>query len=178
MVSPLPRTGETARAAGTDGRASAGPAGRLLVVAVDGEYAPSPVPWVADEVAHIEDTGTAFGGRAVVLLTHRGRRTGLVRKTPLMRVEMRGVYAAVASTRGGPAHPHWYANVLASPDVELRDGDLRLDLRAREVSGAERSAWWSLACGTFPSYVEYQRRTRRRIPVVLLEPRVSSPSAS
>lgn len=134
-------------------------------------YAPSPVPWVAEEVAQLEATGTAFGGRAVVLLTHRGVKTGLVRKTPLMRVELRGVYAAVASTRGGPDHPHWYANVLASPDVQLRDGDLRLDLRAREVTGTERSRWWSLACGTFPSYVEYQRRTRRRIPVLLLEPR-------
>ncbi|KQS56701.1 nitroreductase [Geodermatophilus sp. Leaf369] len=137
---------------------------------LDGEYAPSTVPWVRAEVEQIEATGTAVDGRAVVLLTHRGARTGLVRKTPLMRVELGGVYAAVASTRGGDAHPHWYANVLAHPEVELRDGDTRLDLRAREVTGAERARWWSLACSTFGSYVTYQSRTRRRIPVVLLEP--------
>lgn len=59
----------------------------------------------------------------------------------------------------------WYANVLASPEVGLRDGDLRLDLRAREVTGAERARWWSLACTVFGSYVAYQSRTRRRIPV-------------
>lgn len=134
-----------------------------------GEYAPSPVPWVRAEVAQIEATGVAVDGRAVVLLTTRGARTGLLRRTPLMRVELGGVYAAVASTRGGDRHPDWYANVLASPEVELRDGDLRLDLRAREVTGAERARWWSLACTVFGSYVAYQSRTRRRIPVVLLE---------
>ncbi len=135
-----------------------------------GEYAPSTVPWVRAEVEHLEATGSAFGGRAVVLLTTRGARTGLLRKTPLMRVELAGVYAAVASTRGGDAHPHWLANVLTHPEVELHDGRNRLDLRARAVTGAERSRWWSLACGAFPSYVGYQSRTRRRIPVVLLEP--------
>ncbi|MBJ7453143.1 MAG: nitroreductase family deazaflavin-dependent oxidoreductase, partial [Blastococcus sp.] len=66
--------------------------------------------------------------------------------------------------------PHWYANALAHPEVELRDGDEVLSLVAREVAGAERSRWWSLACTRFPSYVEYQRRTGRQIPVLLLEP--------
>jgi deazaflavin-dependent oxidoreductase (nitroreductase family) len=134
------------------------------------EYAPSPVPWVRDEVEHMERTGAAFGDRPVVLLTTVGARTGQLRKTPLMRVTHRGVYAAVASARGADRHPGWYANVLARPAVELRDGDLQLRLVAREVTGAERSRWWSMACTVFPSYVEYQRRTRRRIPLLLLEP--------
>ena len=134
------------------------------------EYAPSTVPWVRDEVEHIERTGAAFGGRPVVLLTTVGARTGKLRRTPLMRVTQRGVYAAVASARGADRHPDWYANVLADPAVGLRDGDLELDLVAREVTGAERSRWWSVACTVFPSYVGYQRRTRRRIPVLLLEP--------
>ena len=134
------------------------------------EYAPSTVPWVRDEVEHMERTGAAFGGRPVVLLTTVGARTGKLRRTPLMRVTQRGVYAAVASARGADRHPDWYANVLADPAVGLRDGDLELDLVAREVSGAERSRWWSVACTVFPSYVGYQRRTRRRIPLLLLEP--------
>ncbi|MBB3677873.1 nitroreductase family deazaflavin-dependent oxidoreductase [Modestobacter versicolor] len=137
----------------------------------DGEYAPSTVPWVREEVEHLERTGTGLRGRSVVLLTTVGRRTGLVRKTPLMRVEHKGVYAAVASTRGGDRHPDWYANVLAHPEVELRDGDSVLQLVAREAVGAERSRWWSLACTVFPSYVDYQSRAPRRIPVLLLEPR-------
>ncbi|TQN42735.1 deazaflavin-dependent oxidoreductase (nitroreductase family) [Blastococcus colisei] len=134
-----------------------------------GDYGPSTVPWVREEVEHLERMGAGLRGRSVVLLTTVGARSGLIRKTPLMRVQHAGVYVAVASTRGGDRHPHWYANALAHPEVSLRDGDLALDLVAREVTGAERSRWWSLACTVFPSYVEYQRRTTRRIPLLLLE---------
>ena len=135
-----------------------------------GEYGPSTVPWVREEVEHLERTGAGLRGRSVVLLTTVGARSGLLRKTPLMRVEHAGVYAAVASTRGEDRHPHWYANALANPQVTLRDAERVLALVAREATGAERSRWWSRACTVFPSYVEYQRRTRRRIPVLLLEP--------
>lgn len=134
------------------------------------EYAPSTVGWVRDEVEHIERTGTAWGDRPVVLLSTVGARTGLLRRTPLMRVTHRGVYAVVASAAGAARHPAWYANVLAHPEVGLRDGGLDLTLVAREVTGAERAGWWSAACTVFPSFVGYQRRTRRRIPVLLLEP--------
>jgi deazaflavin-dependent oxidoreductase (nitroreductase family) len=139
-------------------------------VALGGEYAPSPVAWVREEVALIERTGVARDGRAVVVLTTRGARSGLLRKTPLMRVEHAGVYAAVASMAGADRHPAWYANALAHPQVELRDGDAVAALVAREVTGSERAGWWSRACTVFPSYVGYQSRTRRRIPLLLLEP--------
>ena len=139
-------------------------------MALLGEYEPSTVPWVREEVEHLERTGQGLRGRSVVLLTTVGARSGLLRKTPLMRVAHAGVYAAVASTRGGDRNPHWYANALAHPQVELRDGDQHLSLVAREATGAERSRWWSLACTRFPSYVDYQRRTGRRIPLLLLEP--------
>ena len=141
-------------------------------VALVGTYSPSPVAWVRDEVEQIERTGgSAFRDRPVVLLTTVGARTGLLRKTPLMRVEHAGTYAAVASMAGADRSPRWYANTLACPDVDLRDGPRVLELLAREVSGRERAAWWSRACTAFPSYVEYQRRTARPIPVLLLEPR-------
>jgi deazaflavin-dependent oxidoreductase (nitroreductase family) len=138
-------------------------------VAPTGEYAASPVPWVREEVEQLEATGVAFGGRPVVLLTTVGVRTGLLRKTPLMRVEHAGVYAAVASMGGADRHPAWYANALAHPEVELRDGERVCSLVAREVTGPERARWWSRACTVFPSYVGYQSRTRRRIPLLLLE---------
>ena len=134
------------------------------------EYAPSTEAWVRDEVEHYERTGAAWGGRPVVVLRTRGARTGLLRKTPLMRVEHRGSYALVASRAGAAEHPAWYGNVLAAPQVELQDGAAVHALTARELVGAERSAWWSRACTVFPSYADYQRRTRRRIPVLLLEP--------
>ena len=134
------------------------------------DYAPSSEAWVRDEVEHYEGTGTAWGGRPVVVLRTRGSRTGLLRKTPLMRVEHRGVYALVASRAGADEDPAWYRNVLADPHVELQDGEARHVRTARELGGAERSAWWSRACTVFPSYADYQSRTRRRIPVLLLEP--------
>jgi F420H(2)-dependent quinone reductase len=139
-------------------------------MALVGTYEPSTVAWVREEVEHLERTGTGLRGRDVVLLTTRGARSGLLRKTPLMRVTHGGVYAVVASMAGADHHPHWYANALAHPEVELRDGPRVLDLVAREATGAERAGWWSRACTVFPSYVAYQRRTRRRIPVLLLEP--------
>ena len=136
-----------------------------------GEYAPSPVEWVRAEVEHYERTGgTAYKDRPVVLLTTRGVRTGLLRKTPLMRVEHRGAYAAVASMAGSDRNPAWYGNLLADPLVELRDGTDSFDLRAREVMRAERARWWSRANAVFPSYADYQSATRRIIPVVVLEP--------
>lgn len=136
-----------------------------------GPYVPSPVDWVRAEVEQLEASGgLAFKGRQVVLLTSLGARTGAVRKTPLMRVAHAGTYAAVASMAGAERDPAWYRNLLAHPRVELRDGPLTLDLVAREVTGAERSRWWSRACTAFPSYVDYQSRTRRRIPLLLLEP--------
>jgi deazaflavin-dependent oxidoreductase (nitroreductase family) len=135
-----------------------------------GEYAPSSQQWVRDEVEHYERTGgSAWRDRPVVLLTTVGNRTGLLRKTPLMRVEHAGSYAVVASQAGSIAHPHWYANVLAHPEVDLRDGAVTCSFVAREVHGAERSAWWSRACTAFPSFVDYQSRTRRRIPLLVLE---------
>jgi deazaflavin-dependent oxidoreductase (nitroreductase family) len=137
---------------------------------LQGTYGPSTEQWVRDEVEHYERTGHALDERAVVVLTTVGARTGQVRKTPLMRVESKGVYAVVASMAGADDHPSWYANVLAHPRVLLQDGLVRHDLVAREVTGAERSRWWSRACVTFPSYAAYQSRTRRRIPVLVLEP--------
>jgi deazaflavin-dependent oxidoreductase (nitroreductase family) len=111
-----------------------------------------------------------MNGMPVVLLTSRGARTGKLRKTPLMRVEHEGRYAVVASLGGAPEHPVWYYNLLANPDVELQDGPVRQDMRAREVTGEEKAQWWERAVAAFPPYAGYQRKTEREIPVLVLEP--------
>ena len=134
-----------------------------------GGYVPSPLDWVRAEVEHYERTGSGLSDRPLVLLTTRGARTGALRKTPLMRVTAGGTWAAIASAAGHCDHPAWYFNVLADPRVQLQDGPDLWDLTAREVTGPERSAWWSRANAVFPSYADYQRSTRRRIPVLLLE---------
>jgi deazaflavin-dependent oxidoreductase (nitroreductase family) len=138
-----------------------------------GEYEPSPTKWVRDQVEQYEGSGgtagTTLRGLPVVLLTMRGARSDKLRKVPLMRVEHDGVYAAVASVGGAPEHPVWYFNVLAHPQLELRDGTLVKDVTAREVHGEEKARWWARAVEAFPNYAEYQRKTEREIPLFLLE---------
>lgn len=139
-----------------------------------GEYEPSPSRWAADQAELIESSGgtegTSLQGRPVVLLTTRGARSGKLRKTPLMRVEHAGEYAIVASMGGAPAHPAWYFNVIAESHVELRDGSVRQDMRAREVTGEEKARWWERAVEAFPDYADYQAKTDREIPVFVLSP--------
>ncbi len=142
---------------------------------VDGEYEPSSQGWVRDQVELYESSGGTQGttlrdtGLPVVIITNRGARSGKVRKTPLMRVEHDGRYAAVASQGGAPSHPLWYHNFRADPRVELQDGPHKWDMVARELAGRERAEWWERAVAAFPPYADYQRRTARQIPVFVLE---------
>jgi len=139
-----------------------------------GEYEPSSEGWVRDQVELYESSGgtdgTTMRGMPVIVLTSRGARSGKLRKTPLMRVEHDGAYAAVASRGGAPTHPQWYHNLLADPHVELQDGPRRQDMTAREVTGEERATWWERAVAAFPDYATYQTKTERQIPVFVLEP--------
>jgi len=141
---------------------------------LDGQYEPSPAQWVRDQVEEYERsggvTGTTMRGLPVIVVTTRGARSGKLRKVPLMRVEHDGAYAAVASMGGAPKHPTWYFNLVANPEVEVQDGPLRRDMKARELTGAEKAAWWQRAVAAFPDYADYQRRTEREIPVFVLEP--------
>ncbi len=143
---------------------------------LEGEYEPSPVQWVRDQVELYERSAGSEGNTApdnglpVIILTTRGAKSGKIRKTPLMRVAHEGKYAVVASQGGAPKHPVWYFNVKADPHVELQDGAVKQDMWAREVTGAEKAQWWKRAVAAYPPYAEYQRKTEREIPVFVLEP--------
>lgn len=143
---------------------------------LEGEYEPSPTQWVRKQVELYESSGgtegtTLQGSKMpVVVLTTRGVRSGKLRKTPVMRVEHEGRYAAVASLGGAPKHPVWYFNILADPQVELQDGPVKQDMTAREVTGEEKTAWWERAVAAYPAYADYQKKTDREIPVFVLEP--------
>ena len=148
---------------------------------IHGEYVPSPSAWVWEQVAAIEAQGdtraVSVMDRPVVMLTMRGRKTGAVRKVPLMRVEHDGVYAAVASRGGAPEHPQWYANIQADPRITLQDGTRSWPAVAREITGPEREAWWQRCVAAYPPYADYQTKTDRLIPVFVLEPAAESRSA-
>lgn len=141
------------------------------------DYIPSPRQWVADQVALYESSGGTEGitlrdtGLPVIIVTNRGRKTGAVRKTPLMRVVDGKSYILIASQGGMPDHPQWYHNLMAEPNVEIRDkGDVYC-MRVREVTDPdERERLWKVAVAAFPPYDEYQGRTQRVIPVLIAEP--------
>ncbi len=143
---------------------------------IEGQYAPSTSDWVAEQVAEYEASGGTRAntlrdtGIPVFLVTMRGRRSGLVRKIALMRVEHEGEYALVASKGGAPDHPDWYANLLADPRVEIQDGPEPFDAVVREVSGDERALWWERAVAVFPRYADYEvtaSAAGRVIPVLI-----------
>lgn len=146
---------------------------------IEGQYEASPRQWVRDQVEKYESSGGTEGitltdtGLPVVIITNIGAKSGKVRKTPLMRVEHDGRYAAVASQGGSPKHPLWYYNFVANPEVEVQDGPHRFELTARELAGEEREQWWERAVAAFPPYAEYQTKTTRLIPVFVLEPAAS-----
>jgi deazaflavin-dependent oxidoreductase (nitroreductase family) len=141
------------------------------------EYKPSPSKWVADQVELYEGSGGTAGltlrntGLPVIIVTNRGRKTGAIRKTPLMRMADGKNYILVASQGGAPTHPQWYHNLKADPDVEIRDKTEVYKMRVREVTNpAERERLWDIAVKAFPPYQEYQKKTDRLIPVFLAEP--------
>nr|WP_296771971.1 nitroreductase family deazaflavin-dependent oxidoreductase [Rhodococcus sp. (in: high G+C Gram-positive bacteria)] len=137
-----------------------------------GEYEPSTSDWARKQAELLEGSGGTEGielnGMPVILLTTKGNKSGKLRKTPLMRVEHNGEYAAVASLGGAPKNPVWYYNVKAEPLVELQDGTDLADYIAREVTGDEKSVWWERAVKAFPDYADYQTKTDREIPVFVL----------
>ena len=141
------------------------------------EYIPSPSEWVADQVELYESSGGTKGttlrdtGLPVIIVTNRGRKTGAIRKTPVMRVADGDNYVLVASKGGAPENPVWYYNLKADPNVEIRDRTEVFQMRVREVEDpGERERLWKLAVKAYPAYEEYQKKTDRLIPLFVAEP--------
>ena len=149
----------------------------MAAMPIQGTYEPSPSGYVAKQVEQFEASGGREGntmrGVPVIILWTRGRDTGNVRKTPLMRVRDGDRYAVVASKGGAPDHPVWYGNLLADPNVSLQDGDEVRDYIAREATGEEKVEWWRKAVEVWPDYDAYQAKTDREIPLIILEPATS-----
>ena len=118
----------------------------------------------AGEVGHIWRRGSK-----TLLLTTKGRTTGEPRTTPLIYEADGDRYVIVASNGGAPEHPGWYRNLTKEPVVELQVKADVFPARARIASGEERERLWELAAQQWPAYDEYQAKTDREIPVVVLE---------
>ena len=143
------------------------------------KYVPTPVQWVRDQVELYESSGGTKGtelrdtGLPCIIVTHRGNRTGAIRKTPLMRVRHGDSYVLVGSQGGAPRNPVWVYNLRADGDIEIRDATEVFRMRAREVvDGEERAQAWAAAVAAFPPYADYSKRAAatRTIPVFIAEP--------
>jgi deazaflavin-dependent oxidoreductase (nitroreductase family) len=127
-----------------------------------------------EHVRRYRETGGEVGhiwkeGATVLLLTTTGRKSGEPRTTPLIYAQDGDAYVIVASKGGSPEHPGWYENLQKTPEVELQVLDDVFPARARTAEGEERERLWRKANEVWRHYDEYQTRTDREIPVVVLE---------
>ena len=111
-------------------------------------------------------------GTTILLLTTKGRRSGRERITPLIhRPDGPDRWVVVASKGGWDDHPGWFHNLEEDPDAEIQVKEARIPVRARVAEGEERERLWGLMAEVWPAYDEYQAKTGRQIPVVVLERR-------
>jgi deazaflavin-dependent oxidoreductase (nitroreductase family) len=111
-----------------------------------------------------------FAGAPLMLLTHRGAKTGTERTTPLVHTMDGDKVVIIASKGGSPSHPHWYLNLLANPDVTVELPGETFAARATALTeGPERERLYRAQADLMPNFAEYQEKTERLIPVVVLE---------
>src|SRR5579864_2139558 len=149
----------------------------------DAKLAPNLTDWMVEHANRYLASGGTEGhfykmsqpGRPEItvpslLLTTTGRKSGEKFLFPLFYGSTGNSYFVIASKGGAPEHPGWYRNILANPEVEVQVGTKKLKARARTVEGEERSRLWAKALLFWPPYADYQRKTEREIPVVVLDP--------
>jgi len=134
----------------------------------------SPRDWVNEHIQRYVETDGAEGhewrpGVFTLLLTTTGRKSGELRRTALIYQPDGDGYAVVASQGGKPTHPAWYLNLREDPVVHVQVGADKFQARARTAGPEERDRLWELMTEVWPDYDEYQRKTDREIPVVVLE---------
>lgn len=115
--------------------------------------------------------GGMFEGKPLLLLHHRGAKTGIERISPLMYQQVDGAYAVFASKAGAPSNPDWLHNLMANPDVAVEVGSDTIAVRARVADDGERTPIWERQKEDHPQFADYEASTDRTIPVVMLEPR-------
>ena len=132
-----------------------------------------PAGWQQEHVKRYIETDGADGhiwsGVPTLLLTTTGRRSGQSHTTPLIYGRDGDRFLVVGSRGGAPRHPQWYQNLVAQPAVRIQVEADRFSARARTAAPAEKPAVWKLMTAIWPAYDEYQTRTEREIPVVIIE---------
>ena len=110
-----------------------------------------------------------MGGQHVLLLQTTGRHSGRTRTTPVQYLGVDDTFVVVASNAGAAQHPAWYLNLREHPEVEVQIKGEVFRATARDAQGDERDRLWDQLVEVWPPYADYQQRTDREIPVVVLE---------
>lgn len=137
------------------------------------EVIDSPTEWVADHIKRYVDTDGAEGhewrGVPTLLLTTKGRKSGLLRRSALIYGRDGDSLLLVASVGGAPKHPQWYLNLTSDPTVQVQVGADKFTATARTADADEQARLWPVMTAIWPSYDDYQARTERHIPIVILD---------
>jgi deazaflavin-dependent oxidoreductase (nitroreductase family) len=113
--------------------------------------------------------GTMFGG-PVLLLNTTGRKSGQLRTNPLLYVKDGEDFVLIASNGGASSHPAWYLNLRVNPEATVEVGERKVRVRAEEVEGEEKARLWQKMVEMYSSYDDYQEKTDREIPLLVLHP--------
>ena len=111
-----------------------------------------------------------MGQSPILLLNTIGRKSGKKRATPLLYVVEDEDYVIIASKGGTPSHPAWYLNLKANPDATVEVGNRKVRVRAEKVDGEEKERLWKKMAEMHPTYDDYQKKTKREIPLLVLHP--------
>jgi deazaflavin-dependent oxidoreductase (nitroreductase family) len=134
----------------------------------------TPTSWARAHLQRYVETdgrdGHHWRGVPTLLLTTKGRKSGQARRTPLIYGRDGDRYLLVASQGGAPTHPLWYLNLSSDPHVRIQVGDQVIDGTAHTATDDEKPALWDVMAGIWPDYNEYQKKTDRPIPVVVISP--------
>jgi len=138
-----------------------------------GDIVDSPTEWVADHIRrYVESNGEdghIWRGVPTLLLTTKGRKSGLRRRTALIYGKDEDRYVIVASKGGHPSHPLWYENLIVEPLVEIQVGSQVLAARSSAISEGETyDRLWNEMVAIWPGFADYKLKTARRIPLVIL----------
>ena len=131
--------------------------------------------WNAGVIAEFKrnrgKVGGNFEGAPLLLIYHKGARTGKARINPVMYLKDGQRYLVFASKGGADTNPDWYHNLKAHPDVKIEVGDETLDVHAVELTGSERDKLYAKQASLYPQFAQYERKTKRKIPVVAFTPK-------
>lgn len=123
---------------------------------------------IAEFRANGGKVGPPFEGAPMILLTHKGAKTGKERTNPLVYTTDGDRYVIIASKAGAPTSPDWYHNIVANPEVTVEVGNEKFEARAEVATGEERRRLYDAQAALMPGFREYQDKTTREIPVVVL----------